>query len=455
MQRRDFLKTATAAAISVRAAGLRSQSTKPMRPILLRSGWQAVNIGDIGHTPGAIEIVQRFCPGRPIILWPSRGGMDLGAGEFLTRSFPGLRIVEGAVRDGKPDTPQLAAAWEEAGFLLHSSGSGFPAWRDVYAWKKSTGKPYGVFPVSTDPVSGVLPGQRMEGGTLPELRAASLALPPNSVNPEMLEVIENARFMFTRDTISLNYLQKQNVKVPLLQMGPDTQFGMTLKDTARGEAYMKAHGLEPHKFICAIPRIRYTIGRANQPGNDVRVRVNEEHILHDMDLLLDVIVRYIRATGNKVFLCPEMTYQIAIGKQYIVDRFPAELKDKLVFRDTFWLPDEAAAVYSKTSAVVSLECHSPIIALVQGTPAFYIRQPTDTCKGQMYPDLGAGDWLFEIDKTSSEAVWKTLQGILNNPQAAHAKAKHTMAIVHSKQAVMGHALSNALRAMEAAGPHHA
>jgi len=185
------------------------------------------------------------------------------------------------------------------------------------------------------------------------------------------------------------------------------------------------------------------------------VRVNEEHILHDMDLLLDVIVRYIRATGNKVFLCPEMTYQIAIGKQYIVDRFPAELKDKLVFRDTFWLPDEAAAVYSKTSAVVSLECHSPIIALVQGTPAFYIRQPTDTCKGQMYPDLGAGDWLFEIDKTSSEAVWKTLQGILNNPQAAHAKAKHTMAIVHSKQAVMGHALSNALRAMEAAGPHHA
>jgi hypothetical protein len=451
MQRRKFLRTAAAATIGIHAAVIRSQMSTA-RPILLRSGWQAVNIGDIGHTPGAIEIVRRFCPGRPIILWPSKGGMDLGTGEFLRRSFPELRIVEGAVHDGKPDSPELAAAWQEAGFLLHSSGSGFPAWRDVHVWHKTTGKPYGSFPVSTDPVSGILPGQRLEGGTLSELRAASLVLPPNTLAPEMREVIEKASFMFCRDTISLGYLQEQKITTPLLQMGPDTQFGMTLKDRARGEAYMKANGLEPHRFICAIPRIRYTLSRNGQPGNDIRSRVNDEHIQHDMNLLLDVIVRYIRATGNKVFLCPEMTYQIGIGKQYIVDRFPADLKEKLVFRDTFWLPDEAAAIYSKTSAVVSLECHSPIIALVQETPAFYIRQPTDTCKGQMYPDLGAGDWLFEIDKTSSAEVWHQLQSILNNPQIARAKAARTMSLVHSKQAVMGHALNDALRAMDASRP---
>jgi len=447
MHRREFLKSAAAAAIGVHAANVLGQA-KSLRPILLRSGWQAVNIGDIGHTPGAIEIVQKFCPGRPIILWPSKGGLDLGAGDFLRRSFPSLRIVEGGVKDGKPDTPELLAAWEEAGFLLHSSGSGFPARRDVDFWRKGTGKPYGIFPVSTDPVSGVAPGQMLEGGTLPELRAASLALPPHTLAPDLRECIEGASFMFTRDTISLNYLKAQGVHAPLLKMGPDTQFGMTLKDTARDDAYRKANGLEPHKFICAIPRIRYTMPRAGQPGSEIRAKVNAEHIQHDMDMLLDVMVRYVRSTGNKVLVCPEMTYQIAVGKKYLVDRFPADLKSKLVFRDTFWMPDEAAAVYAHASAVVGFECHSPIIALVQGTPTFYIRQPTDTCKGQMYPDLGAAAWQFEADKTSADELWTVLNGILHNPAAARAKANSIMQTVHAKQAVMGKALQTALLAMD-------
>lgn len=455
MQRRDFLKTAAATAISLHAAGLRAQSKTTLRPILLRSGWQAVNIGDIGHTPGAIEIVQRFCPGRPIILWPSTGGLELGAGEFLRRNFPSLRIAEGVVKDGKPNTPELTAAWAEACFLLHSSGSGFPARRDVEAWSKGTGKPYGVFPVSTDPSPQGVPGPWLEGGTLTESRAASLAYPPNSIAPDLREVIEKSSFMFTRDTISLGYLKAQGVHAPLLEMGPDTQFGMTLKDTARGNAYLKANGLQPHKFICAIPRLRYTINSKNgQAPNEAREAVNAEHVQHDMDMLLDVIVRYVRATGNKVMVCAEMTYQIAVGKQYLVDRFPTELKGKLVFRDTFWMPDEAAAVYAQASALVGFECHSPIIALVQGTPAFYIRQPTDTCKGQMYPDLGAGAWQFEADRTNADEVWHTLQGILANPAAARARALSVMDTVHAKQAVMGKALQSALLVMDASTPKH-
>ena len=48
--------------------------------------------------------------------------------------------------------------------------------------------------------------------------------------------------------------------------------------------------------------------------------------------------------------------------------------------------------------MISVECHSPLIALHHGTPAFYVRQPTDTCKGQMYRDIGADEWFFEIDR---------------------------------------------------------
>jgi hypothetical protein len=454
MQRRHFLKS-TAGTIVAAAAKLRSTPllSTPSRPILLRSGWQTINIGDIGHTPGAIEIVNRFCPGRNIILWSTKGGTDRGVAGFLLRSFSNLRIVLGSIRNGQPDTPELAAAWKEAGFLLHSSGSGFPARADVDAWRIATGKPYGIFPVSTDPVSGVNPEQLVEGGTLAELRAASLRLPTNSISPMMRSVIDHSSFMFCRDTISLDYLRAQGVKPPLLAMGPDTQFGMTLKDTTRGEAYLRAAGLDAERFICVIPRLRYTMHHPRQPGDDIREKVNEEHVQHDMQILVDVMVRYIQATGNKVLVCPEMTYQIELGKKYLVDPFPADLKSKVVWRDTYWLPDEAAAVYAKASAVVSIECHSPIISLVQTTPVFYIRQPTDTCKGQMYPDLGLGDWLMEIDKVDGAFVWQHLQRVLADPAAARAKAAAAMSLVHCKQEEMGKALRKALSAMDRSTGH--
>ena len=125
-----------------------------------------------------------------------------------------------------------------------------------------------------------------------------------------------------------------------------------------------------------------------------------------------------------------------------------------MFRDTFWMPDEAASVYAQASAVIGFECHSPIIALVQGTPAFYIRQPTDTCKGQMYPDLGAGAWQFEADKINANELWRVLQDILANPVATRVKALSVMNTVHAKQAVMGKALQSALLAMDTSTPKH-
>ena len=51
-----------------------------------------------------------------------------------------------------------------------------------------------------------------------------------------------------------------------------------------------------------------------------------------------------------------------------------------------------------------MECHSPIISLVNGTPAIYVRQPSDTIKGQMYYDLELSDWIFEIDDTTGGQI---------------------------------------------------
>ena len=251
--------------------------------------------------------------------------------------------------------------------------------------------------------------------------------------------MDRAAFFFCRDTISRDYLKAQGVKWPILEFGTDAQLGMHLRDDAKGLAYLKAQNLEEGKFICVIPRLRYTPYyriRANAkrtPDDDIKDAINNRTTEQDHAKLREMIVAYVRNTGNKVLACPEMTYEIELAKEVLVDPLPEDVKKNVVWRDTYWLPDEAASVYAKAEAVVSIECHSPLIALHNGTPTFYVRQPTDTCKGQMYRDIGADDWFFEIDETSGQQLWSRLAAIHADPAKARAKVKTIMAGVQQIQ----------------------
>jgi hypothetical protein len=146
-----------------------------------------------------------------------------------------------------------------------------------------------------------------------------------------------------------------------------------------------------------------------------------------------MIVSYVKNTGNKVMACAEMTYQVEMSKQVLVDPLPEDVKKNVVWRDTYWLPDEAASVYSKAQAVISVECHSPLIALHNGTPAFYVRQPTDTCKGQMYRDFGADDWFFEIEETTGAQLWSRLEAIHADRAKARAAVTAIMTGIQQRQ----------------------
>jgi hypothetical protein len=124
-------------------------ANRPAR-ILLRSSWQSVNIGDIGHTPGALSLFDKFVPEAEITLWP--GGLGHGSRDLLTKGYPRLKIAEGGLGpDGKPDTPALAKAWAEADVYVSGSGSGFPASNHALAFQKATGKPVGVLGVTPIP----------------------------------------------------------------------------------------------------------------------------------------------------------------------------------------------------------------------------------------------------------------------------------------------------------------
>lgn len=296
-----------------------------------------------------------------------------------------------------------------------------------------------MFGVSTDPVSGFGGGREPEGGTLKELRARALELPSNHLTGDMRYIIDGAAFMFTRDTISRDYLKAQKVKTPILEFGPDAQLGMDLRDDARGFAWLKAHGLEDGRFIAVIPRLRYTpyyrihAGAKRTPTDDIRDAINARTTERDRAKLREAIILYVRNTGNKVMACAEMTYQVEMAKEVLVDPLPSDVKKNVVWRDTYWLPDEAASIYSKAEAVVSVECHSPLIALHNGTPGLYIRQPTDTCKGQMYRDFGSDEWFFEMDETSGAELWSRLESIHRDPGKARSKVKTIMANVEERQ----------------------
>ncbi len=240
------------------------------------------------------------------------------------------------------------------------------------------------------------------------------------------------------------------MKTPVLEFGPDAQLGMTLRDDAKGLAYLKANGLEPGRFLCVIPRKRYTPyyqvnNRPRGEGDDIRDGINSRTTETDHAKLREMIAAYVKATGNRVLACPEMTYEVELAKRVLVDPLVAEVKNKTVWRNTFWLPDEAASVYAKAQAVVSMECHSPLIALHNGTPTFYVRQPTDTCKGQMYRDIGAEDWLFEIEETSGGQLWSRLQTVVRDPANARSKVEKIMSTVKAGQKRMVDAVRAACR----------
>jgi hypothetical protein len=436
--RRSFLTGLAASGI---AAAARPAGSRPV--ILLRNSWQMVNIGDIGHSPGALSLIRKHFPEADVILWPVSINPEVR--EMLLQGYPGLRIVEGGLdADNLPKTPELKKAWADTDFYLSGSGSGFPASANAAAFHRATGKAFGVFGVSTDPISGVGPDRIAEGGTLNQIRAKANALPPTHLSTELRWILDRVSFFFCRDTISRDYLKSQKVHTPILDFGPDSQLGMHLRDDARGFAYLEKSGLREGKFICVIPRSRYTVKEQQfRDGDDIKIAINKRTVEKDHAKLRDVIVAYVKNTGNKVLVCPEMTYQIALGKQVLVDPLPADVKKNVVWRDRFWLPDEAASVYSKARAVVGLECHSPLIAYRNGTPAFYVREPTDTCKGQMYRDIGADRWFFEVDETSGEQLWSRVAEIEHDPAAAKAKVKSIMNFVEGRQKMMVDALRTA------------
>jgi len=449
LNRREFVRTlASAAALTpavVAAAGAKPTPTtaRTTPRILLREALQFENIGDSGRVPGTIGLFYQHIPNVEVILWP--WSLHEKERELLHRTFPKLKIVDGTMAaDGKASTPALAEAWATANFFVSPDKKA----KSYEAWA-ATGRPFGLFGSAFDPVTDRK--TQPDGATLDELKAQIDQLPGGAFDKKfgLRPIYEKASFIFCRDTLSLRFLQQQKVRTAQLEFGPEGCFAIAVRDDKRAEAWLRRNQIKAEDYICVIPRLRHTpyYRVKNLPRSDgdyLLDEINARTTTSDHAPLREMITLWVRNTGCKVIACPEMTYQIQTANEQLIDPLPGDVKRHVVWRDTYWLPDEAASIYARARAVVSVECHSPIIALANGTPTLHVRQPVDTVKAQMFRDVGVADWLFEIEKTSGQELWKTLNTIHQDLPAARRRVRDVMTNVASLQKGMVKSIERAV-----------
>ena len=412
MQRRQFLQSATAALAAAVSNVLSGNVAERRRPrVLLRSSWQTVNIGDIAHTPGVLALLERYLPAAEIRLWPSR--IDNGVDEILRRRFPALTMVQGAAA--------LETAFAECDFLLHGSGASLVAEKDVVRWSSETGKPYGVY-----------------GITLPTTSSTSTRPTPVEVFARTIGVLSQARFVFFRDSVSLQLAKDRGCTCPIMEFAPDGAFGTDLKDDDRADAFLGQHGLQAGRFLCCIPRLRYTpywvIPEKKTPRDEVKHARNEAMKEHDHAPLRQAIVDVVRQTDMKVLICPEDRTQMAVGKELLYDRLPDDVKGRTVWRPDYWLTGEAVSTYVRSAGLFGNEMHSPIMCVGQGIPAIVCRWAEQTSKGLMWRDIGLGEWLFDFDNEDDVArLPATVLALARDPAAARAKATEARRFVRRRQ----------------------
>lgn len=379
------------------------------KAIVLQSAWDTINIGDIGHTPGTLRVIEQYLPEVKVIVWAMK--VDERIVAMLKSRFPKVDFLQGKL-DGKGENDlKLQEAVKCCDLFIRNSGMG----QDLSYMKfcRQHGRPYGLFGQSFFPT--MVQG---EGAV------------------ERIELLNAASFIYTRETKTLNILKNGGVKTPVLEFGPDGCFGIDVRDDKRALATMKKLGLEEKKFVTVMIRTN----TPKYPGVD-DPRPEKLNPLHPTPQQIadderraakfrELVTLWVKKTGHKVLIAPETIKEMGHNKRLIHDPLPLEIQKHVVNLEYFWNADEAASIFARAHTVVCHEPHSPIIALANGTPIIHTYSEFHSPKCWMFKDIGLPEWLLEMDETSVEKIAETLFAIDADYAAAQAKVKKAMAYVH-------------------------
>jgi polysaccharide pyruvyl transferase WcaK-like protein len=124
---------------------------------------------------------------------------------------------------------------------------------------------------------------------------------------------------------------------------------------------------------------------------------------------------------------PEMSYAVELAHEHLPSMVSPQTLGQVRLLDRYWPLEEATGVYAVSSLVVSMECHSPILAARHAIPTIYLRQPTETTKSQMFADLGAPDLVIELDHRAAATVVAAVTDIATDPAPAVARSRRVAA----------------------------
>lgn len=407
ISRRTFLKT-SGLAVGATALPAFGQTTKPRKSVLLQCAWATKNIGDIGHTPGTLRFLEQYLPQANVILWAANTNAQVDA--MLQRRFPTVEIVKGSLsqKDGA-----VQQAIKRSDFFLRGPGMGQST--DFMSYCQRLGKPWGLQAQSYFP--DMITGKDGE---------------------ERIALLNTAAFIYCRDSKTLNMLRGAGVKPPVLEFAPDGCFGIDVRDEEKALARLRKHGLEDKKFITVQLRTH----SPSSPGADDS-RPQKLNPLHPTPANIaddtrrakvyqDLIAMWVKATGWKVVIAPEVQKEMIYNKQFVYDPLPDNLKKHVVNFEEFWNVDEACAFYARAHTVICHEPHTPIMALAMGTPMMHTFSEFHSPKCWMFKDIGLEEWAPEFDATPATRMFDTLMGIHRNYPAAQAKVKKAMAYVEER-----------------------
>jgi hypothetical protein len=421
LSRRTLLQS-TGLALGASALPAIAKASQPQKTVLLQCAWAVKNIGDIGHTPGTLRFLEQYLPEAKVILWAANTTPQVDA--MLLKRFPKLEIVKGKLSE--KDGP-VQNAIKRSDFFLRGPGMGQSI--DFMQVCNRLGKPWGLQGQSYFPDMVTGPGAE-----------------------ERIALLNSAAFIYCRETKTLETLRQAGVKAPVMEFAPDGCFGIDVRDEERALARMKKHGLEAKKFVTLQLRTH----SPSSPGVDDKrpqklnpLHPTPENVADDTrraKVYQDLIAMWVKETGGKVVIAPEVYKEMEYNKKFVYDPLPEDLKRSVVNFDEFWNVDEACSFYARAHTVICHEPHTPIMALAVGTPMMHTFSEFHSPKCWMFKDIGLESWAPEFDATPAAKMFEILMSIHRDYAAAEAKVKQAMAYVEERAAAQMKVLRSGMSA---------
>ena len=169
---------------------------------------------------------------------------------------------------------------------------------------------------------------------------------------------------------------------------------------------------------------------------------------HDNGPIRRAVIETVRQTGLKVLICPEDKSQVELGREMLYEPLPDDVKQRVVWRDRYWITDEAISTYVRSAGLFGLEMHSPIMCVGNGVPAIVCRFRQQTSKGFMWRDIGLGDWLFNMDEESEiPGIMPAVLEMLTRREESLAKVAKAQEFVRARQTRMAKVLADVLSSL--------